>query len=243
MIHHSLFTIHYLFQMQLKLIQHYLREYRKFLTSSAAHERLYAWESQYIFQNDWDAEARDFGDMYDRSLDNSQTRRLWKRENYEPKSRMLEFIALEPDMVRRAFADLFDEEKSVENRVGRFRFYCDDLLQVYKEKYPLSIENRHYHDDNFQMISIYLAFRFPTQYTIYNHEAFTILLQKIGSTDIPQAADFGRFVKVMRTLYNFMQKEPDILQLHQKHLHPKRHYDGESLLVMWDFYLFCAQHS
>jgi hypothetical protein len=229
--------------MQLKRIQHYLQEYRKFLTSPAAQERLYAWESQRIFQDNWDMESRDFGEMYDRSLDNSETRRLWKRENYEPKKRMLEFIAMEPDMVRRAFEDLFNEEKSAENRVDRFRFYCDDLLGDYKGKYPLSIENRHYHDDNYQMISIYLAFRFPDKYAIYDHEAFKMLLQKIGSTDIPQAADFGRFVKVMRTLYNFMQKEPDILELHQQRLHPKRHYTAESLLVMWDFSLFCVQMS
>lgn len=90
------------------------------------------------------------------------------------------------------------------------------------------------------MISIYLAFRFPAQYTLYDHQAFILLLQKIGSTDIPKAADFGRFVKVMRTLYNFILKEPDILQLHQKRLHSKRHYQEESLLLMWDFYMFCA---
>lgn len=226
--------------MQLKKIQQYLQEYKNFLTSPAAQERLYAWESQRIFQEHWDVEARDFGEMYDRSLDNSQTRRLWKRENYEPKKRMLDFITLEPEGVRFIFQDLFNEEKSVENRVDRFVFYCDDLLQAYKEKYPRSTENRHWHDDNYQMVSLYLAFRFPAQYTIYNHDAFIQLLQKIGSTDIPQAADFGRFVKVMRTLYNFLQKEPEILQLHQNRLHPKRHYLGDSLLIMWDFYLFCA---
>ncbi len=226
--------------MQLKRIQHYFQEYRKFLTSPAAQERVYAWESQRIFQDNWNAGDRDFGEMYDRSLDNSQTRRLWKRENYEPKSRMLQFIALEPDMVRRAFEDLFNEENLVENRADRFVFYCDELLKDYKGKYPRSVENRHYHDDHYQMISIYLAFRFPEKYTIYDHEAFKMLLQKIGSADIPQAADFARFVKVTRTLYNFLQKEPDLLQLHQNRLHPTRHYTGESLLVLWDFYLFVA---
>lgn len=226
--------------MQLKRIQYYLQEYQTFLTSPAAQERLYAWESQRIFQDNWNLEDRDFGEMYDRSLNNSQTRRLWKRENYEPKSRMLQFIALEPDMVRRAFEDLFKEEKLVENRVDRFVFYCEELLKDYREKYPRSVENRHYHDDHYQMISLYLAFRFPEKYAIYDHEAFKILLQKIGSADIPQAADFARFVKVTRTLYNFMQKEPELLQLHQKRLNPKRHYTGESLLVLWDFYLFVA---
>ncbi len=226
--------------MQLKKIQHYLQEYKKFLSSPAAQERLYAWESQRIFQEHWDVEAKNFGDMFDRSLDNSQTRRLWKRENYEPKKRMLDFITLEPEGVRFIFQDLFNEEKNVENRVDRFVFYCDDLLQNYKEKYPRSTENRHWHDDNYQMVSIYLAFRYPDKYAIYEHEAFKLLLQKIGSSDIPQVPDVGRFVKVIRTLYNFMQKESEILQFHQNRLNSKRHYMGESLLIMWDFYLFCV---
>lgn len=36
-------------------------------------------------------------------------------------------------MVRRAFQDLFNEEKDVAARADRFVFYCDDLLQTYKE--------------------------------------------------------------------------------------------------------------
>ncbi len=227
--------------MQLKRIQYYLTAYRDFLQSPVATERLYTWESQQIFQNNWSLEEPDFGEMYDRSLENTQTRRLWKRENYEPKRVMLEFIALEPEMVRQAFQDLFNEEKDVEARADRFVFYCDELLRAYKEKFPRSVENNHYHDDHYAMISLYLAFRYPDKYTLYNHDAFRKLLQQLGSADIPRAADFGRFCKVIRTLYNFIQKEPELLATHQKRLNSRRHYTGESLLVVWDFYMFCSQ--
>lgn len=226
--------------MQLKQIQYQLSVYKDFIKSPKSEARLYAWESQRIFQGNWEIEAKDFGEMYDRSLDNAQTRRLWKRENYEPKRLMLDFIALEPEMVRQAFQDLFNEEKDIEARVDRFVFYCDELLNAYKEKYPLSVENNHYHGDNHAIISLYLAFRYPNIYTLYDHDAFKILLQKLGSPDIPQAADFGRFCKVMRTLYNFIQKDPELLYLHHKRLDPRRHFMEESLLVVWDFYQFCA---
>ncbi len=227
--------------MQLKKIEYYLNLYKDFLLRQESVERLFAWESQKIFQDHWDIDAHDFGEMYDRSLENSQTRRLWKREHYEPKRLMLEFIALEPEMVRQAFQNLFNEEKDIEARVDRFVFYCDELLRAYKEKYPRSVENNHYHGDNYAMISLYLAFRYPDKYTLYDHEAFRKLLQLLGSGDIPQAADFARFSKIMRTLYTFLQKKPELLELHQKRLDPRRHLTRESFLLVWDFYQFCVR--
>lgn len=227
--------------MQLKKIQQYLLDYKAFLKTPAATARLYAWEALRIFQSHWNTEALDFDDMYDRSLDNSQTRRLWKRENYEPKRMMLAFIKIEQETVRHAFRDLFNETKDIEGRVDRFVFYCDELLRLYKEQFPLTVENNHYHADQYQMISLYLAFCYPAQYTLYDHEAFKMLLQNLGSPDIPKAADFGRFCKVMRTLYNLMLKDTDLIALHQKRLDAKRHYPDESLLIIWDFYQFAAQ--
>ncbi len=227
--------------MQLKKIQQYLFDYKAFLQTPAASTRLYAWETLRIFQNHWDIEARDFSDMYDRSLDNSQTRRLWKRENYEPKRMMLAFIKMEQEAVRHAFQDLFNEAKDIEGRVDRFVFYCDELLRLYKEQFPLTIENNHYHADQYQMISLYLAFRYPTQYTLYDHETFKVLLQNLSSPDIPKAADFGRFCKVMRTLYHLLLKDAELVALHQNRLDTKRHYSDENLLIVWDFYQFCTE--
>ena len=223
--------------MQLKRIQHYFSEYRRYLRSRAAQRaRLHLWESQRIFQDNWDADAEDWEAMYDASLQNSTTKRLWKREAYEPKRMMLQFIKLQPDFVRQMFSDLFNEEKALEGRVGRFVYYCDMLLQQYKDKYPASIDNNHYHDDDYQMVSLYLSFRYPDRYAYYDAEGFRQMLQRLGSTDIPVANDIERFAKVMRTLYKMMQKEEGLLELHRKRLQDKQHYQGESLMVLYDFY-------
>jgi len=223
--------------MQLKRIQHYLAEYRRYLQRPAARrQRLHIWESQRLFQDNWDADAEDWAAMYDASLQNSATKRLWKREAYEPKRMMLAFIRMQPDFVRHMFFDLFNEDKSLEGRAGRFVYYCDMLLQEYKDKHPRSIDNNHYHDDDYQMVSLYLAFRYPEHYTYYDAAAFRSLLEKLGSTDLPAANDIERFAKVMRTLYKMMQQEEGLLELHQKRLDPRQHYQGESLLLVYDFY-------
>jgi len=219
--------------MQLKALQENIKAYHQHLRQQRNHRTLYKWESQRIFQENWNANAPDFAEMYDHSLDNSRTRRLWNRENFEPKRMMLEFIQLQPDLVRSLFKDLFDESKAVENRIESFVFHCDELLTAYKEHHPHSIENNHYHQ-NYEMVALYLAFRYPEQYTLYNFELFQQLLVQLKAKNIPEIHDLGRYFKIMRTIYTFLKKEDGLLQTHQQRLQT-RHYHGESLLLAEDF--------
>lgn len=222
--------------MQVSKIQEAFREYRKFLTGSNAHDRLYLWEIQRHFQENWDLKTEDLAEMYDRSLQSKHTRRHWRRENYEPKEMMLGFMSLDAEYLRQVFKDLFNERNEISGRVDRFVFHCDQLLQEYKRKHPRSIDNNHYHDDGYQMISFYLAMRYPAAYTLYEGGDFLKLLEKLGTRNLPQFNDFERFCKISRTLYKLMQKEEDLLDAHRARLDPERHYMEDSLLVVYDFY-------
>ncbi len=226
--------------MQLQKLKSAFAQYEAFLQTPKAEDRLFLWESQRIFQENWDVGAEDLAGMYDRSLQNSVTRRFWFRENYEPKKVMLSLIGVDPEFVRGMFKDLFNENKGLTSRADRFVYHCDQLLKEYKHQNPRSVENNHYHDDNYQMISLYLAFRYPDQYTFYDHEAFKRLMIAIGSRDIPISPDIERFSKVMRTIYGLMAREEKLMDLHRQRLIPRRHYEGESLLTVYDFYRFFA---
>ncbi|MEZ4990929.1 MAG: hypothetical protein R2824_10975 [Saprospiraceae bacterium] len=65
--------------MQVQKIQESFALYRRFLQSEEAHKRLYLWEIQQHFQNNWDLEAENLAEMYDRSLQSDHTRRHWRR--------------------------------------------------------------------------------------------------------------------------------------------------------------------
>ena len=221
--------------MNLQKLNETIRQYKNFLQSNPGHDPYWKWESQRVFQENWDIDTRDFLGMFDRSLQNSQTRRLWIREHYAPKDMMLKFIELSEDYVRFAFQDLFNENKDIEGRVDRFVFYCDELLREYREKYPTKKENAHYHNDNYEIISHYLAFRFPEVYTPYHFENFKQILQLLGSRDVPKMNDTARYFKVMRTIFNFIKKDEEILNIHQQRLDEKKHFIGETLLVVGDF--------
>lgn len=221
--------------MNLKKLNSAVQQYKAFLKSEPQHDPYWKWESLRIFSENWDIEALDFRSMYDRSLQNSRTRRLWKRENYEPKDMMLKFIHLNSEFVRYMFQDLFNENKEVDGRVDRFVFHCDELLREYKETHPLSIENSHFHDDNYQMVSLYLAFRYPTLYAPYDFENFRQLMELLGSRDVPKVNDLGRYFKVMRTVYKFLEKDEELREIHRQRLNLHTQFGGETLLEAEDF--------
>ena len=221
--------------MQLKRLQSSLEQFQDFLSSPEAEDRLYMWESQRIFQENWELEALDLAAMYNRSLENTQTRRLWSREFYEPKRLMHQFMRQQPDFVRQMFADLFNDDRSIDGRISRFVFGCDELLRDHQERHPRDRTNSHYHDDGYQIISLYLAFRYPDRYTYYDFALFRSTLENLGAPDLPATHDFERFVKVSRTIYNFMQKNDALMESHRARLDPEKHFQGDSLLLVYDF--------
>lgn len=226
--------------MQVNKIKTYIAEYKKWLQRKtlATERNLFKWETQLIWQKNFDLEADNFAEMYAQSLENTTTRRLWNSRNYEPKRMMLTFANMQPFFVQSMFQELFDESKDIENRVDRFLFYCDELLVEYKNNHPTSIENNHFHD--YPIIAYYLSFQFSNQYTPYRFDHFQKTLQLVGSKDIPKTNDISRHFKVMRVLGQFLRKDKDVLDLHQKRL-SEQHYDRPSLLLVDDFVYFICE--
>jgi hypothetical protein len=225
--------------MLLNKIQDNIGAYKKWLQSQRFHPNMYKWESVQIFQDQWNMNDKDIVDMFDRAIQNTETRRMWQTENWYPKKMMLEFWRYEPQSTHMMFDDLFNETREVEGRVGRFIFGCDALLRDYKSDHPATVENNHYHGD-FRMIAIYLAFRYPDSYAPYNFPVFQQALTALGARDIPQQNDLGRYFKVLRTLMNFLEKDGTVSQAFQRHLNAKKHYMGKTLLVAEDFCGFIA---
>lgn len=221
--------------MRLKDLQAALEVYLEFLHSPAGNTHLPLWEAQRLFQERWNPDAPDFAAMYDSSLDNTQTRRYWSRDDYQPKAVMLQFIKQQPDFTKQLFADLFREDRSIEGRMSRFVFACDELLKDHQERHPRDRQATHYHDDGYHVVSLYLAFRYPEQYSPYDAAAFTHTLHRIGASDIPATHDMERFVKVSRTLFKFLQQHPGIQAAHQARLDVVRDYTEPSMLLVYDF--------
>lgn len=220
--------------MVLSKINTAIEGYKQWLSNTRHHPFVNKWESVQHFQQHWNLDVTDPAAMFEGAFFNSESRRLWQTEQWQPKRMMTLFWRFDPLTVRMMFDDLYNETREVDGRISRFLFGCDSLLRDYKKAHPTSIENNHYHDD-FQMIALYLAFRYPEAYAPYSFATFQKAMIRFGAKDIPQANDLARYFKVLRTLMTFLEKDGAVVTAMQKHLHPKKHYQGKTLLLAEDF--------
>lgn len=221
--------------MQVAKLQQAIAEYKTFLRRDREGTGLYKWESLRQFQEQWDLAAADFGHMYERSLYNSQRQQLWKGPGWFPKEMMLEIIKVAPDQARDLFTGLCEEEWEPGMRISHFKDVCDELLKNHNHLPGLWRENDHYHGDN-RMVFLYLSFCFPEKYTLFDYAPFRKTLSLLGTQDIPGAYDTGRFIKLSKAMYLFLQKDTELLDLHRKRRDPRVHYMGDSMLLVHDFY-------
>lgn len=196
----------------------------------------YAWASLQTFVDNWQTEALDFAPMYARSFENTLANPLWEGRDYYPKKAMLELIARDEDLIRKMFKELFNEGLDIEGRTDRFLYHCnalrDDIMRE-KPKYQ-----QHYHT-GYKMISIYLAFKYPTHYCIYDFPAWKSFMEKIGAKPIPENHDIGRFFKVMRTVWKIISKDEELIEKHNalRRQHSDI-YQGDTLIIPWELYTF-----
>ena len=221
--------------MNVKKLQAYIDLYKRFLEKDRNLTGVYKYESVFHFQNNWDVDAPDFGKMYSASLKNSMTKRLWKREAWHPKEMMLKLIETDQEFVRRMFKDLFDESKAADQRISRFKFGCDEMLTDYKLKNQTSIENNHHHDNN-EMILLYLSFRYPTAYCLFEYSAFRQTMELLGVPNLPGPYDVDRFLKLTKILNTFLQRNEPLVALHKARRQKPMYFGGESKLIVHDFY-------
>jgi hypothetical protein len=145
-------------------------------------------------------------DTYDQCLKSDISNRWWKRDNNYPKEIMLQLIDADPELAAIAWKDLQQPNATLEGRLSRFTYYCEQLLEIHRGQNITSIET--YHQQDAAILSLYLAGIFPQQYTLYpGLDVFIQFCKALGSPDIPKVDDLVRYMKVAGIIYNFLQKD------------------------------------
>lgn len=221
--------------MNLKTILSIINNYKSYLKSSSSDSELYKWETVRHFQKHWNTEATDLATMYDQALSNNDSRRQWKGNDFYPKEMMLKLMQTEPEYIRLALRDLFNNDKEIGGRVDRFIFYCGEVLDIYLSQHPKAKENDHYH--NHEVVMMYLTGHFPAKYTLYDAEAFRTFLEKVGAKNISPGHDLERFQKVTKVVNTFLKKDEEIQMLLSRRLNDN-HYQKENLLAVHELMIF-----
>lgn len=221
--------------MQVPKIKHYAQQFKEWMPTEAAKTLLPYWETQKNWQEHFDVEAKDLATIYDKALDSKTNRRHYRRGGYDPKRSMLALMEWEPDFVRDAFRDLFSEDRDLEGRIQRFVFYVNELFNRYRDSKPKARIPTHYHDDDYGMVSIYLAGQFPRTYAPYSTERLQRLCERLGAKSVPQAADFPRYTKLLATLRPFLVEDEELVTIYDAQLREVDYQQDTALLPFWFF--------
>lgn len=118
----------------------------------------YKWQAIKCFQNNWNIDAKDFISMLNSALE--KTGNLLASSNSFPKGMLLELAKFDAEKVREMFRELFDENKSVYERIANFK----ENAEILRKQYRPGADN-HYQTEN--TITTYLWLRYPNKYYIY----------------------------------------------------------------------------
>ncbi len=221
--------------MQVPKIQQAVTDFGPWLATEAAEKCLPLFETQKNWQDHFDVESKDLHTAYDLALDSKTNRRHYRRDGYDPKRAMLALMEWEPDFVRDAFRDLYSEDRDLEGRIQRFVFYVNELFNRFRDARPKARIPTHYHDDDYNAVSLYLSGQYPEVYAPYSTPLLQEVCTKLGGKDVPVAADFPRYTKLLKTLRSFLEKD-ETVSANYNALLREQDYRGKSALLVWLFF-------
>ena len=211
-----------------------LEGYKEYLPDHWENEK-YKWEAIKHFQDHWNIDAENFGDMFKQATD--KTFNLLASGYAYPKGMIINFAKADDEATRAMFKNLFDESVNLAERIEAFQSASEEL----RVKYDDGTWRSHYQNTN--AISTYLWLMYPDKYYIYKYELFRAAARFLSSDYIPKkngSADtlIGGF-KMYDEICEAVKADSSIRELLDNRLSPNCYPDAEMKTTTIDvgFYL------
>lgn len=112
-------------------LENYINGYKKGFLSQRWEEERYKWVAVEHFQNNWDINASNFGEMFARATNKTRkdktTTDLLAYTRSFPRKMIQNFAARDAEATRAMFINLFDESKDFVGRVKKFQADAGEL--------------------------------------------------------------------------------------------------------------------
>lgn len=213
--------------MNINTIKFYIKEYKDNF-ESVHNKEIYKWEAVKHFQHNFDINASNFSENLETSL--NKTANLLGSGNYYPRKMLVENAKKSPEQVREMFRFLFDEDFDIIERIESFRSDFEDLnLKNFKDL------------DDYQdhrAVIVYLNLKFPERYFFYKFTMFKKFAYKINYSYKPvggRTNNIGQFFNVCELVKYEIEKDQELLRLHEKRLTSDSYYDKKHNILTQDF--------
>ena len=162
---------------KIEKLKQILEGYKAYFPSRWEDEK-YKWEAIKHFQDHWNIDAENFGEMFKQATD--KTYNLLASGYAYPRSMITNFAKADDEATRAMFRDLFDESVNLAFRVDAFQNAAENL----RAKYDDGTWRNHYQNTN--AISTYLWLRYPDKYYIYKYELYRSAATELGTDYMPK---------------------------------------------------------
>ncbi|MEP7377618.1 MAG: DUF3883 domain-containing protein [Chitinophagaceae bacterium] len=220
--------------MKIPLVKQYIASYKKNF-GHIDKEEIYKWKAVKHFQDNWDINATNFPVMLKNSI--KKTRNLLKSGQYFPLRMIMNYVDKEPEKVRDIFADLYDEQKDIEERLNNFQNGVD---QINDQFYP----GKNTYQDH-RAIIVYLTLRYPEIYYLFKFEMYKTFAQKLDLIFKPKAGKIEtvrHFNKVCNIVRHYISQDQELLKLHKDRITNDCYYDENLHLLTQDFIYAVTRH-
>ena len=191
-------------------------------------EEIYKWQAVQWFQKTWHIDAEDFAAMVEYSL--KETQNLLAASNYLPKRLIVENAEWNPQAVRAAFVDLFDEERELLERIENFQTRLRELTDRQSDK------KRNSYQDH-RAIMVYLNVRYPDTYYLYKFEMFRVFAEKLHYDYRPikgRLTNVTQYLNACERVRDELMRNDRVLKRHMQRIGEKEYSDPQYHILTQD---------
>lgn len=221
--------------MNIQIVKKYIEEYKSEFTS-VHNQEIYKWYAIKQFQENFDINSKDFYSNLEISLRKSDN--LLASLNYLPREMLLENAEETPERVREMFKTLYDEDFDFLERVENFR---SEFGALSKENFP--DKKNHYQDQ--RAVVVYLTLMYPERYFFYKFGMFKNFADKVEYPYKPvkgRIGNIGQFHSMCELVRYEIEKDQDLLNLHESRLEDDCYRDKNHNVLTQDFIYAVVRH-
>jgi len=203
-----------------------VERYKTHLRVSSHLGEFYKWEATKHFQDTFDPDADDFASNLKDSISKSKNLIYQNSKSFITKA--AEFF---PDQVRVMFADLYDEDESLQDRVQQFVSRAKELKPKVSEKHGKPLN----HQQDERSLSFYLTMKYPDRYPLYKDETYQYLISQLPSEKPKPAGDkFFHYLEIGEKLIPTIEGDEVLFELATQNLNDDCYNGEQKWLVFQD---------
>jgi hypothetical protein len=201
-----------------------IAQYKVLLRERGLADGIYKFKLIKKFQNHWDPDAPNFGEM---------VRRADFGNLVFPNSKgvLVHVATQKPNELNALFADLYDETIPLEQRIPAFQNDMDALYD------PIKSNPKHKAWQEERAIATYLSFRYPEQYFLYKDSFYGPLCDALGVKRAAPGKKYLHYLELAKDIRNHhIINDDDLIAEVQKYLTPDCYQDPEHTVLTQDLF-------